>query len=189
DRAPPIQLGEERLVLRRAEILSMRVRQEDDTGGVQRIERVWELVERSIDVGQRERREEAQPIAVILGDPRGQLVHPTGLRASDRITAGRWVQVDPRGRHGEDRPRDVVAVHEREGILCRPGRELAPPRVADALRLEPRGVRWRDDVLMDVDTSVGHVAHLLSYKYRVKSPLILAMGVPANVPILELMYL
>jgi hypothetical protein len=156
DGAPAVQLREERLVLRRAQIAAVRVGEEDHARGAEGVERVAGLLERPVDVGQRERGEEAEARRMVLRDPRQELVRAACHGARLPVAPPARVEVNPRRGDGQDRRRDLLLVHETERVLGRPLRERAPAGVPDPRAAQPLGVRGGQRVVVDVDSPVGH---------------------------------
>ena len=68
DGVAAIQFVEERRLRLRAEIFAVRVREQHDAVGLQRVERVLEFRKRALDVRQRQRREEPETIRVLAHD-------------------------------------------------------------------------------------------------------------------------
>jgi hypothetical protein len=112
DGAAPVELGEERLVLRATDVPSVHVREDDHARRPKRVERIRGFLERPVDVRKGKRREEAEVRRVIPRETRRELVHLSRLRSRDRILADGRSQADAGRGYRDDGRRDVMAVHE-----------------------------------------------------------------------------
>ena len=97
---PAFQLGEERLVRGFTEVPAVGIGQQHHARGAQLVVRVRELRERTVQVGQRQRREESEAIGVVARDLRGEQVvrEDVSLQMRDLL---RYVVTNGSGRRAD----------------------------------------------------------------------------------------
>ena len=105
--AAPVELGEHRIPCRVAEVRAAHVRQQHHAVEREPVERVADLLERAVDIGQREQREAGEAVGRAAHDVGDPLVRdPRELPGPGRVTEERA------GRAGGDHGRiDLVALH------------------------------------------------------------------------------
>ena len=144
DRPPSVELfhdGRKRGV---AEILALIAAHEADAVGFERVVGVFDFAKRAVYVGQRHRREHAEPPRVICHQPGAVLV------ALPRELARCLVVTEPHARlarrdHGRG---DAVPVHVLDGFCGCPGHERHLTRIT---RLDGLDETGRGEVAVDVD--------------------------------------
>ena len=141
-RLAPVELVEHRHEGRVAEILVLVAGEQPDAVGLQRVERVLDLLEAAVRVGQRDRGKQAEPALVVA--------HHAGAVVVDlaRELAGRLGLAEPdAGLHrGDDRGLHAALVHVVERLLHRPVGQAAG---ADLLKRLP--LHRGEIVVMHVD--------------------------------------
>jgi hypothetical protein len=120
DGAPAVELGEERLVLGRAEVAALYVGQQDDARCVERVEGVGDLLERGLDVENGHGRKEAEAAAMVVSEAGCELVHLAGFRSGDAFPIRLRAQMDAGRGDRDDRGRDLMVVHQRERTVDGP---------------------------------------------------------------------
>jgi hypothetical protein len=140
DGAAAIELLPERREMRIAEPKLVVARLNPDAVGLQRVESVFGFREAGVDIGQRQRREQAEAAGMILAEPLHVIVpRPRPVARLRRIGAF------PARRRGDEAGRDAVAVLLFDRACRAPGGRTA----RDARQLRA----GHYDVIMDVETS------------------------------------
>jgi hypothetical protein len=127
-----VEFGPQRLEYGIAEVSARVAGHQDDAVGVQRAERIVNFGQGVVDVGERQRREAAEPVGSLGDQIGGAFVDAAGhlppFIAGPAHDAGRADRQDP--------GRDLLGVHEVDGALGRPVGSYAadgsPPWLASA---------------------------------------------------------
>ena len=141
-----VEFGPQRLECRIAEVSARVAGHQDHAVGVQRAERVLDFGQGAVDVGERQRREAAEPV----GPPGDQIggVFVDAARHLPPLIVGPAHDTGRADR--EDPGRDLLGVHEVDGALGRPVRSYAARRVA-AMAGQRLRVEGRHDMLVNID--------------------------------------
>ena len=141
-----VEFGPQRFVVGIAEIFAAGVGQQNDAIGVQHVQRVNGLGNRSVHVGQRDAGELAEAVGPPLDQLRMILVHLPRQGAAFRVVG----QVDARGAEGKDAGRDRFPVHHGDSRLRVPI-GVRPAASGQPAFIEQLAVCGRDKMLMGVD--------------------------------------
>ena len=118
--AAPVELVEDRLEGRIAQVGPADVREQGEAGHRQLVAAIGDLGDRRIDVGQRQRSEQAEPSGMIDDGPLARLVHFAGAILRRRRVA----EVHPGRGNGEQRRRNAEPIHRGHVLFAGPGRDL-----------------------------------------------------------------
>ncbi len=123
---------------------------------MKRIERIGDLPQAAVDVGQRNRREASEAAGMVRHQPGGVVV-AFARQLARRLAGG---EIERRRRHREHRDRDAGLVHVRQRLFDRPVLHQA---VAETVGDRCGDIGRRRQMMVDVDTigvcNVGRLRH------------------------------